>query len=269
MLFRLAALLSRVLPAFDFPETIRKQIDLSTCNRRVSVNEYLTFSLVASLVFSFSAAFFYLYAVPLVFVCSLVFFLRYPVVYAKQRGKRIEAELPVVLRAIATQLDFGGSFEFVLSESARESSGELRIELKRVCGDIAAGASPVTALNSMAARVNSVQAKRFVMQLVFCFEHGGSSDYLRNLASELVEGQKNEARRFNAQANFFGLLFISLSTIVPALYSAYLIVGSYFLEITLTPSAIFLSFVLFFPLLDLAVLLYLKERKPVVLSDLT
>lgn len=266
MLFRLARLFSRVFPPLDFPAGLRQRVDLPKASANASENEFLTFSLFASFALSLPSAFFNFAFVPVIFVISFAFFLSYPSMHAKRRAREIERELPVALRVIGTQLEFEMPFEDVLREAGRESSGALKQELTCVNNAIDAGSSPVNALNSFAERVDSVHVKRAVMQLVFCFENGGSTDGLRNLADELIEGQKNAARTFNAKSSFFGLLFISLSTIVPALYSAYLIVGSYFLEVSLSPAAVLLSFVLFFPLVDLLVLLYLKEKKPVLLG---
>jgi len=61
------------------------------------------------------------------------------------------------------------------------------------------------------------------------------------------------------------LLFIGISAIVPALFQSFSIVGSAILNLSFTATQLFLIIVVGFPLLDLAVLLYLRSRTPVFL----
>jgi hypothetical protein len=62
-------------------------------------------------------------------------------------------------------------------------------------------------------------------------------------------------------------LFIAVSAIVPALFQSFVIVGSMVLELDFTPLQVLLVTAVFFPLVDIAVLLYIRGKTPVFLRD--
>ncbi|MFH0834926.1 MAG: hypothetical protein V1881_01135, partial [Candidatus Micrarchaeota archaeon] len=114
--------------------------------------------------------------------------------------------------------------------------------------------------------VDSLPVKRAYMQLAFAYEHGASgAEGLRRLADEMIGLQAAKARQYSARMTFFGLLFVSVSCILPAFFSAYAIVGSAFMQMTLSPNDMLLAFCVVFPLMDLAILLYLREKTPRIL----
>ena len=184
--------------------------------------------------------------------------------FEKRRAAEIERDLPLFLRSAAVDLQFNTPFERVL-ESGASGYGPLSAELRKVCAEIRVGSSVQRALLNFAKRTNSLSVKRSVMQLVFSYEHGFASEGLRKLADELIQSQRIKSREFAAKQAFFGLLFITLSTIVPALFSAFVIIGSAFLALSFSPADVFIAFLFVFPLLDSAVLFYLNESKPKVL----
>jgi len=262
---------------FNFDERTMRKLEKNLLQAglqgQVRASQYAGFALgfslsLSALAFLFSLLFLdvlaSLSALFLSFALLLVFLLKYPVLLKKRRAEEIERDLPLLLRNAAVDLQFNTPFEKIL-ENAAGGYGELSVEFKKTLADIRVGSSVQEALRNFAERVDSLAAKRSAMQLAFSYEHDFNVEGLRKLADELVEQQRLKSREFAAKQAFFGLLFIAISTIVPALFSAYVIIGSSFLALTFSSWDIILTFALVFPALDFALLYYLSEAKPRVL----
>ena len=270
--------MARFLAVFEFDlgreTTSRLGKDLAQARIAISPKAYAGFAITASsLAFLSGLAVFLVFMPPpsalagsfFAFACILAGLLNYPRFAKKRRAQLIERDLPLALRSAAVDLQFNTPFETVL-RSLSSGYGEASVEFKRVSSDIERGRSVADALRAFAERVDGIPAKRVAMQLVFCYEHGFNAEGLRKLADELIERQKLASKEFAAKQSFFGLLFVSASTIVPALFSSFVIVGSSFLSLTFTEADLFAAFVIAFPLVDFALLYYLSLVKPKVLQ---
>lgn len=253
----------------------RLEKNLLQANTRTSPARWSNFALAAALVVGLLAFILALFALdfPLAFAVffiafSLAFlvFLRAPAFAARARGEIVERDLGVALRAASIELNSGASFERVMRELSF-GYGELSGEFSRVLSSVARGSGFGEAFRASGERVDSLLFKRACAQLAFVYEHGLKGEGLRKLADELLLLQKTSAREFNAKASFFGLLFIAVSCIMPALFGAYVIVGSSFLSFSFSSSEVLAAFVLLFPLLDLALLLFLRAKTPKFLAS--
>jgi len=241
-----------------------------------SASEYVSFAVVFSL-FATGTVFILLLALnapaeallasPLVLAVFFALSCNYPFSSAHRRAALVERDLAVALRTIAVELSVGIPFERALKTIAKTGHGELSREMKRVVADIEVGGAGVgEALKAFGQRIDSLLAKRAAMQLAFTYEQGLGGEGLRKLADELSALQKNSAREYSAKMAFFGLLFVAVSCVLPALFSAYVIVGSSFMELLFTPAQVALAFVFLFPAADLAILYFLKKKTPAVLG---
>ncbi|HLD62605.1 MAG TPA: type II secretion system F family protein [Candidatus Norongarragalinales archaeon] len=257
----------------DLHSLKRLERDLLQASLSFNARKYASFcfsfsSALAILAFLFSMAFvpifssmaFSAFAFTAVFFCSL----HYPALAKKRRAEEIERDLPLFLRNASVDLGLGMAFEKML-ESACDGYGELSREMRKAVGEISSGRPVQQSLLGLASRVDGLSVKRSVMQLCFSYENGFDGEGLRKLADEFIQQQRIKSREFAAKQAFFGLLFIAASTIVPALFSAYVMVGSAFLSLTFSATDIVIFFAFVFPLADLAILLYLSEAKPKIL----
>ena len=259
--------------------------------RRTSAREWASASLFVALLAAALAAFVSLAASSEIlvalaaafFVFALVFAaaFNYPRVAAAKRAEEIERDLAVALRAVSLELAAGASFESVLRRetraaargAARAAAGggsELSKEFSRVLRE-AERSGLGAALSAAGERSASPLVKRAFAQLRFACEHGAKGEAgaapLRKLADELVSVQKTRAREFAAKQAFFGLLFVSVACVAPALFAAYVIVGSAFLELSFGAAEVLLAFCVLFPLIDAAILAYLRWKTPKLLSS--
>lgn len=257
----------------DLHSLKRLERDLLQASLSFNARKYASFcfsfsSALAILAFLFSMAFvpvfsstaFSAFAFTAVFFCSL----HYPALAKKRRAEEIERDLPLFLRNASVDLGLGMAFEKML-ESACDGYGELSREMRKAVGEISSGRPVQQSLLGLASRVDGLSVKRSVMQLCFSYENGFDGEGLRKLADEFIQQQRIKSREFAAKQAFFGLLFIAASTIVPALFSAYVMVGSAFLSLTFSATDIVIFFAFVFPLADVAILLYLSEAKPKIL----
>ena len=261
-----------------FPKGFMKALgrDLSQAGMKAAPREYASFSVLAALFAACLAAILLLAsagplesaaAVPFVFAACLTLFLRRPFSTKRARAALVERDLAIALRTMSVELSIGIPFERALKAVAKSGHGELGRELKRVASDVeSGGASAADALKAFGNRIDSMLAKRAAMQLAFTYEQGRGSEGLRKLADELAALQKNQAREYSAKMAFFGLVFVAVSCIAPALFSAYVIVGSSFMELLFSPAQIAAAFTIGFPAADLAILYYLRKKTPVVLG---
>jgi pilus assembly protein TadC len=196
------------------------------------------------------------------FFAVLLALLRYP---SGARGKRagaMERDLPLALRQIAAELSLGAAFEACLEDAAKADYGALSAEFNVALRDVRSGMPLPQALSLLAGRVGSEQLDRAVAHLADCYSSGAGADTLKRLADGLVAEQRAKAKEYNGKFAMYSLFFISASAVVPAVFQALVIVGSSFLDMSITPLQATLVPALAFPALSAAILLVLRWRRP-------
>ena len=194
--------------------------------------------------------------------------LYWPKAEKRRRAGLVEAGLPFCLMGIAVDINLGAPFLEALEHASR--GGEAcACELKHVLREVREqGAIVQDALRHFSERSGSRMVKRAVIQLVAAFEQGKGKDAgeaVKRIAAEALARQRLESKVFSGKLVVFSLLFIAVSAIVPALFQSFSIVGSVILQVDFTPMQLFLIITVGFPLLDLAVLLYIRAKTPMFL----
>lgn len=274
-LAKIAGRIAEVSRVYPEQAKVRLRIALSHAGMAASTGEWLALATVAPFPLSFLAAFaallqtgdiaLALAAALLAFAASFALLWREPFARAGRRARSVEAELPFALRALAVELNSRAPFERALRNASR-GYGELGKELRRVVGDIDCGAGVCEALKALGERVESLQVKQAVVQLSLAYEQGSGGEGLRKLAEELSLAQRAAVREYHAKLALTGLLFISIACVVPALFAAYVIVGSAFMDLSFSPSDVYVAYLLAFPALDLAALWFAHSSKPLVVG---
>ncbi len=174
---------------------------------------------------------------------------------------KIEAEIPNAAMKMAMSLDSGMSF----LQSLREVSignDKLAEEMRHVMREIDGGSSVPLALENSARKVKSREYSKFINRLILLYKFGGNGDSLRKLSKDIVEQRKIELKRYSGKVIMYSLILVSLSSILPAMFLAYLVVGSMFMSIDVTPIDALLIPSLLFPSLNLALILLIQSKKP-------
>jgi pilus assembly protein TadC len=167
--------------------------------------------------------------------------------------------------SIAVELNLGVPFLDAIGHASL-GRGCCAREFEIVAGEVKEqGASMQDALRHFSERIGSRLVKRSVMQLAAAFEHGGSGrsgEPVKRIAMEILTRQRVESKLFSGKLVMFSLLFIAVSAIVPALFQSFSLVGSAILSMSFTATQLFLIIAVGFPLLDIAVLLYIRAKTP-------
>lgn len=194
--------------------------------------------------------------------------LYYPKIKRRQYAGLVEAGIPFCLMNIAIELNLGVAFINALqhaSDGKDVCAREFRAIVKEVREQ---GASVQEALRDFSERIDSRLVKRAVTQLLAAFEQGNSKNCgepIKRIAAEILTRQRVESKLFSGKMVVSGMLFIAVSAIVPALFQSFSIVGSVILQMRFTAVQLFLIIVAGFPLLDIAVLFYIRSKTPAFL----
>jgi pilus assembly protein TadC len=251
--------LIQLFARFPVPFSCGKKLedDLFKAGLKCDGNTYLAFCFGFSLaifIFISSFAFFNLIFLAfgfLAFALSFFLLLRYPDGRAKRRAKEIEDELILELRAVGAMLNVGLPFELCLKQTKI---------FKKVLNDIENGASFQEALENFSDCFNSNFVKKAALHLIHIYEHGGDGEILKKIADEQAAINRAKIKEYNGKLAVFSLVFIGCSAIVPALFQAYIVLGSAFINI---PPAFGLIFPIFvFPAINIAIFVFIRSRRP-------
>jgi pilus assembly protein TadC len=267
---------------YDFSKSFSKgqlkrlQTELIQAHIEIKSEEWVSFSIIISLFISICTALLTIiitsnpipaiFSIIPMFAISFLALFKLPSYQKKKLAEEMERELTIALRTIVIEIKLDLPFEKIINEVSIGNYGKLSGEFQKISREIDAGESVPDALLNFSQRVDSPFISRVVSQLAFCYEHGTKSEALGKLADEISLLQKTKTREFASKMSFLGLLFIAIACIVPALFAAYIIIGSSFLSLSINEADIYIAYLFVFPLMGLVVLLYIKEKTPKVIS---
>ncbi len=167
-------------------------------------------------------------------------------VFEKHRSE-VEAELPLFLRTLSMLLELKIPFHSALETLSGEQfaiSPELRAAVK----EIKRGATVESALASLAKEFESLEIKRAVAQVLSSYESGGGAESIRKISDDLFSVQQYRMKEFSSKQSLFALLFIAVSTILPAVFLIFSVLGKTVFQTEVDPLTFALTFLVGFPL---------------------
>jgi flagellar protein FlaJ len=204
----------------------------------------------------------------LAFIAGILASVKIPLMLKEKKAKKVEKHLPFALMAMAVEMNINLSFEKILENISKGDYGEFSKEIKKTEKEIQAGATIQKALFGLSERIDSKMLKRSVSQVVSIYEHGSEEkgEPIKQLAKELLARQKTESKEFTGKMAMYSVVFIVLSAVVPAMFQAFVSIGSTFMELDFTALQILLISTVFFPLLNLGILLMIRSKTPEILK---
>lgn len=255
-----------------FPEGMKRSLgrDLAQARMRSCAEDYLSMALGISLLLAALSLTSMVFLSPEhsallstgIFSAAFLMMLKHPSSAASRRAGSLERDLPQALRSIAAELSLGAPFESCIEDAAKADYGALSEELRAVVRDVRSGTPVPQALSMLSRRSASEQLDRAVAHLISCYSTGAGADTLKRVADGLVAEQRAKIKEYNGKFAMYSLFFISASAVVPAVFQALVIVGSSFLDMSITPLQATLIPALGFPALSAAILLALRWRRP-------
>ncbi|NUN11119.1 hypothetical protein HUU53_00545 [Candidatus Micrarchaeota archaeon] len=175
-----------------------------------------------------------------------------------QRIALVEKEIPLFVEVFTTSTD-----DFLLKlDSARNGFGELSKEIDLVCVNLTKGFSFPQTMQAFRQRNNSSALVSFSKALEDYYETNDSANLIV-LGEGVFSKKLNAIRSFSSKSSLVGIVFISLSVVIPSLCAAYLAVGSSFLDLSFTGNQVLVLFSITFPAVNLIVSGLLMEKIPV------
>ncbi len=229
-----------------------------------SVSYYVKLCLLVSFLISLSSYLIQDFFVPLffiIFVISYFILMRLPKFLADGMALKIEADLPIQLRAISTELAIGLSFESALS-SAVKYGDSTRFIFQYILEGLNNGLPPEEVFNKARLLSNSRMMDKAISHLLFIYTHGYSNSGLNKLVDEISAEHKSRMKEYASRSSMLGIILIALSSVIPALMTTYLLVGSSFMDVNLSNENIYLLYTIFLPLSILLLLLVMRLLSP-------
>ncbi len=198
-------------------------------------------------------------AVLLALVGVVAYFFLYPSWRASKDIERLEEEFPLLLRLCQVNLALL-PFEKALA-AATDTIASSRKAFRPLVRAIASGKDVVPALSSFSQGTHSVALSRAALQLSFAYQ-SGNADSLGPVATEIQHLYRQRLRAFGAKVSFLSAWFVVLSTLAPALFFSSALVGSAALSFTLSTQHVLVAFLLVFPAVLSALVLFVFATTP-------
>jgi len=184
-----------------------------------------------------------------------------PVVLARIRAEKAEADLPYVLRSLASEVEAGIPFDIALEDAAKLSTA-LGSDLKRALGMYRKGIPMDNALKAIGESFASENVKRAMLHVALLYQSGAEAAPLKKMADELLAIQKAESKKFSSELAMFTLIFVAIAALVPALFAMYVMIGSTIMDMQLTPEMTQMIMLTAFPAATGLALAYMYARLP-------
>ena len=168
---------------------------------------------------------------------------------AQRFARTVESDLPLALRSLALYLSIKMPLEQALAQLAGEGYASARL-WKTVHQSIAAGESVPRSLSQTASLIQSMPFTRSCTALITYYEEGGTPEPLISLAEELSHQQMAQGREQSAKAGIGGLVYVALSSVLPAFALVLMVAAGPILDFPSSQPLIWLFFLLVLPLLD-------------------
>ncbi|MCX8206108.1 MAG: type II secretion system F family protein [Candidatus Micrarchaeota archaeon] len=190
------------------------------------------------------------------------FLLRLPGLLAMQRATQVDADLPILLRALATELSIGVPFEDAL-ESASRMEGPSSAIFRGVLADLRRGVPPADAFANARRQTRSRMMDKALSHIAFLHSYGYEASGLGKLVDEITAEHRSRVKGHASTSSLLGVVLIAVSAVVPALATTYLVVGSSFMDLRLSTTDIYMLYIVVLPLLTLTLLLVMRALSPI------
>jgi hypothetical protein len=216
---------------------------------------YFVFGFSIKLVYCFY--FFVFYSV---FFYSIFFFI--DLLKKQNIYKEINRELPFFLNNLGNDLDKGIDFRRALENRTLDNT-ILSKRIKQALENTnLKGFNIKDSLQEICSDNNEL--KEIIIQIIDIMEFGSrnKSYSLKIISSNLITKQNLKLKNFSSKLNLITLIYIVISTILPAMILIFFIIGSNFFELNFSNFSVIFIITILFPLIDMFLLFFLKTTVP-------
>lgn len=199
---------------------------------------------------------------PMVFALTAYATLKFPERLLSRKIAVLERELPAFLRIVVLRLRAGSSVEDALFMPSRSFPG-IYARLKAVKSNIDNGMGFEKSIAQNFMKLESLPVKQSFSYLIETYKRGSGVDVLQRAAGEQARVHLMKLKKYNSKIVLYSLVLVAMSSVVPALFEAFAIIGSIFLEVSIAPQELFWIVALGFPLINSIIVLVMIVKRPV------
>lgn len=187
----------------------------------------------------------------------------YPIIIAKRRTRRIDAQLIPALRQLLIEMRAGVSL-FRAMTSISSGYGEVSLEFKKIVKEINAGVPEWDALADASTRNPSLKFRRVLWQISNGLKVGSDiGNVIEGMINELTRERIDEIWKYGQELSPWTMLYMLGAVVVPSLGVTMVIVIMSFLNIVI-PKMIFPAVLLGLLLFQLFFISFIRSRRPTV-----
>ncbi len=257
--------------------------NLSTL-RYPHVYEYIFAALTSSVIFGFlMLCIFVLYLITsspnVILIFEILFgslaitgavfllYLIYPSLKLRSLSAVIDRTLIYALKDMLVQIRSGVTLYDSMVNVAHSNYGAVSKEFDIAVRALSAGVPLTKALEEMSARTQSEYFKRAIWQLISALHSGASVEpALRSVIKTLAEEQESSIKKYAANMNFLVLIYMLISSSLPAMMLPFLMIMVCFTDITVN-LPLLIGLLAGFGVVQLAVIGYVKTSRPSALNQ--
>jgi hypothetical protein len=225
----------------------------------------ISFILAVIIFFPFFELYSFLFAF-LILLLTYAFFVIFPYLLKRHFVGNIDKELPYFLMDLDISLFLNMDFLDAIKHNSKKYK-HLNIVFGKLFFNYLKGNTLQSSLFMIAERINFVPLKRGLSQIIVLYESGYKDKVLTDLAQELLNKQKLEAKAYSSKLVMYSLFFIAATAILPAMYLMFVTVGSTIIEVNITSVQLLVLFFLIFPLIDILYILFVVYQMPYHLKE--
>lgn len=176
--------------------------------------------------------------------------------------KQINKDLPFFINTLSCDLENGIDLKRALLNNTKNDT----IISKKIRSALFLVENKGYSLTKSLENINfeNKNFKNFILQLLEIIENGSKdlSFSLKMISSSIIEENNLKLKKYSTKLNFITLIFIIISSIVPAMLIIFFLVGSMFFQLDYTIIEIIVIITIIFPILDMFLLFYLRSSIP-------
>ncbi len=206
-------------------------------------------------------------SIVIIFCSVLLIGYKIPQIFAKRYAMEIESDLHLVLRAFSLYISIKWPYEKIISKMAESNykSSELFANAKKF---IQSSKSVPQALHSCSQQCDSILFARAMQAISLTYQTGGEHISLDYLADEIVQTQTAEVKMQASKSALFGLVFVVVSSLLPAFFLILNVSAGPFIGISPSVFDIWFFYVVLLPLIVVTALLVMFLSSPTILGSI-
>ncbi|HRS42582.1 MAG TPA: type II secretion system F family protein [Candidatus Diapherotrites archaeon] len=189
---------------------------------------------------------------------STIYFIKK--IKAQDNKTRILRELPFFLNNLASDIEKNMPLKLALENRAKQDSAIGKKIKKAMDLVVKKGYNLESALEESTKDNKELQKVIYQINDILSSGTTNKAETFRILSNNFSEQQSIAIKNYSTKLNFISLIFVVVSAIVPALFLMFFLVGSNFFEISISKIGVIMITVVFFPIIDMFILMFMRSN---------